>query len=281
MNTESSQEYVLGTHRAELERLGLQHRLWSRAASSLWERAGISAGMAVLDIGAGPGFAALDLAQLTGPTGSVLGIDESDQFVIFANDQAKARFLPHASFVHGDATKLEALDLEPGSFDFVYIRWVLCFVSDPTAVIRSVSRLLKPGGCLCIQDYFRYDSMCVAPRNKIFETVIKAIDKSWRDHGGDPDTMGTLPRLAINHGLDLEHIGRVEVGTARPGSTMWNWPDSFWKVFLPRLVELGYLSADEHREFLAVWKQLSADPAAFMHLPPMYEMIARKKNSSS
>lgn len=276
MNSRTQREYVLGTHRAELERLGFQHRLWSHAASSLWERAGIKPGMDVLDIGAGPGFAALDLAQLTGPSGSVLGIDESEAYVAFANEQAKDRMLPHARFVLGDAIDLDALDLADASFDIVYIRWLLCFVSKPQAVIRSVARLLKPGGVVCIQDYFRYESMCVAPRSEIFETVIKAIDASWRDHGGNPDTMGDLPQLALEHGLALEHIARVEVGTARPGSTMWHWPDSFWKVFLPRLVEMHYLSEDEHQQFLTVWQQLSHNPAAFMHLPPMYEMIARK-----
>ncbi|MBK7405506.1 MAG: methyltransferase domain-containing protein [Phycisphaerales bacterium] len=273
----TSREYVLGTNPVELERLGFQHRLWSQAAHALWFRAGIAPGQSVLDIGCGPGFASLDLAQIVGPKGHVVGIDESEPYIAFANDQARKRHLPQAKFAVADAAQIHTLDdLQAGAFDIAYVRWVLCFVPDPAAVVAAIARHLKPGGRLCIQDYFRYETMCVAPRSEAFERVIAAIAKSWRDHGGDPDIMGRLPRLALDAGLSIDHISRIEIATARPGSTMWNWPDTFWKVFLPRLEELGYITEADHRAFLEVWQARSADPAAYMHLPPMYEVIARK-----
>lgn len=273
-------EYVLGTNEAELHRLGFQHRLWSVPAQRLWERAGVGPGAHILDVGCGPGFASLDLAQMATSSGRVVGVDESSPFVAFANEQSKARKLKHAQFHVGDVMEidrvLEAQHIKPGSFDVAYVRWVLCFVPDPAATISAIAKMLKPGGRLCVQDYFRYNSMSVAPLSNAFATVINAVDKSWRDQGGDPDIMGRLPRIAIDAGLSVEHIARIEIGTARPGSQMWNWPDSFWKVFLPRLEELNYISADEHRAFLENWKTLSNDPAAYMHLPPVYEMIAIK-----
>ena len=273
----TSREYVLGTNPVELQRLGFQHRLWSQAAHALWTGAKVGPGQAVLDLGCGPGFASLDLAQIVGPTGRVVGIDESEPYIAFANDQARHRHLKQATFAVADAAQLHTLDgLEPDTFDLAYIRWVLCFVPDPAAVVASVARHLKPGGRLCIQDYFRYETMCVAPRSEAFERIIAAIAKSWRDHGGDPDIMGRLPRLALDAGLTIEHLDRVDVPPARPGSTMWNWPDTFWKVFLPRLEQLGYITETDHSAFLETWRTRSADPAAYMHLPPMYELIARK-----
>ncbi len=274
---DSGREYVLGTNPAELERLGFQHRLWSRAAHDLWHRADIAPGQSILDIGSGPGFASFDLAQLVGHTGRLVGIDESAPYIAYANDQAKHRNLPHASFLVADAAALDSLDaLKPGSFDIAYLRWLLCFVPDPEAVIASVARLLKPGGRLLVQDYFRYNSMCIAPRSDLFESVIAAIDTSWRDHGGDPDIMGKLPTIALDAGLTIDHLARLETDTPRPGTTMWNWPDSFWRVFLPRLEELGAITKAQHADFLTLWADLSQNPAAFMHLPPMYELIARK-----
>ena len=274
---ESTREYVLGTNPDELQRLGFQHRLWSQAAHNLWHRAHIAPGQSILDIGSGPGFASFDLAQIVGNTGRVVGIDESAPYIAYANDQAQSRQLPHAQFFVADASKLDSLEsLKPASFDIVYIRWLLCFVPDSQAVITALTRLLKPGGRLLVQDYFRYNSMCIAPRSDLFESIITAIDTSWRDHGGNPDIMGILPTIAIDAGLTIDHLARLETDTPRPGNTLWNWPDSFWRIFLPRLEDLGYITKSQHADFLTLWATLSKNPAAFMHLPPMYELIARK-----
>lgn len=275
--TPAARDYVLGTNAPELERLGFQHRLWSPAADALWRRAGIGPGQAVLDVGCGPGYASLDLAQIVGPTGRVVGVDESEPYIAHANDQAKQRRIPQARFYIADAAALATLrDLEPESFDIAFVRWVFCFVPDPEAVVGAIARTLKPGGKLLVQDYFRYETMCVAPRSEPFERVIAAIAKSWRDHAGDPDIMGRLPRLAADAALNIQHIDRIDPGPARPGTTMWNWPDTFWKVFLPRLQELGYITAEEKAAFLEAWHERCHNPAAYMHLPPMYEMIAAK-----
>lgn len=273
-------EYVLGTNPAELQRLGFQHRLWSRPAHKLWAKAVVSQGHHVLDVGAGPGYASLDLAQIVGPAGRVLGIDESEPYIAFANEQARARHLHHATFTVADAAGLDTLDhADPASFDIAYCRWVLCFVPDPDAVVAAIARALKPGGKLLVQDYFRYESMCVAPRSEPFELVIAAIARSWRDHGGNPDVMGMLPEAAVRHGLRIDHIDRVDPGPARPGTFMWQWPDTFWGVFLPRLVEMGYITEPQRAAFLADWQKRSENPAAFMHLPPVYELIATKPST--
>lgn len=280
MTTTNEPEYVLGTNEAELQRLGFQHRLWFVPAHRLWERAKLSPGMSVLDVGCGPGFASMDMAQIVTHRGRVVGVDESPPYIEFAKEQSIGRKQPQASFHVGDVTHIDQVlteqGVEPGSFDVAYIRWVMCFVDDPSTTINSIAKMLKPGGKLLIQDYFNYDSMRVAPPSEAFETVIAAIAKSWVEHGGDTDIMGRLPRIALDAGLELEHVAQAQIETPRPGTTMWNWPDSFWPVFIPRLEELGYITADEHEAFKQAWIETSEDPAAFMHLPPVYEMIATK-----
>ena len=62
-------EYVLGTDDEEIARLGLQHLVWRPWMLEAWRRAGITRGTRVLDIGAGPGFATADLAEVVGETG--------------------------------------------------------------------------------------------------------------------------------------------------------------------------------------------------------------------
>src|ERR1700674_2828201 len=87
----SEGDYVLGTHDAELERLGLQHRLWRPRMLDAWRRAGIVPGQTVLDVGAGPGYAALDLAEIVGRTGRVVALERSRRFVEVLTARAAAR----------------------------------------------------------------------------------------------------------------------------------------------------------------------------------------------
>ena len=77
-------EYVLGTHDEEIDRLGLQHLVWRPWMLEAWRRAGITRGSRVLDIGAGPGFATADLAEVVGETGEVRGLERSARFVAAA-----------------------------------------------------------------------------------------------------------------------------------------------------------------------------------------------------
>ena len=74
-------DYVLGTHNEELARLGLQHRVWRPVVLDCWQRAGITVGKRVLDVGAGPGYAAVDLAEIVGPTGEVVALERSENFI--------------------------------------------------------------------------------------------------------------------------------------------------------------------------------------------------------
>ena len=74
-------DYVLGTHDEEIARLGLQHAVWRPRASDAWRRAGFTSGQTLIDLGCGPGFATLDLAEIVGPHGRVLAIDRSRRFL--------------------------------------------------------------------------------------------------------------------------------------------------------------------------------------------------------
>src|SRR5438105_8560478 len=74
-------DYVLGTHNEELARLGLQHRVWRPVVLDCWQRAGITIGKRVLDVGAGPGYATVDLAEIVGPTGEVVALERSETFI--------------------------------------------------------------------------------------------------------------------------------------------------------------------------------------------------------
>lgn len=271
----SEAEYVLGTGDDELERLGLQHQLWSEVAHAGWARARVRPGSRVLDVGSGPGYAALDLAQLVGRSGVVLGVDESPGFVRHVQRRAREHGLPQLDARTGDVQRLGDLDLAPGSFDFAYARWVLCFVPAPEAVLAGVARLLAPGGRILVHDYFDYERMTMVPRRKSHDRVVAATARSWRERGGDPDVAGRVPGLLAGLGLEVESV-TAHQRVARGGDALFAWPDTWWRTYTPRLVGLGLVSQAEAEELYADLDAVARSAGDFIVTPPVYEICARK-----
>ncbi len=266
-------EYALGTGDAETVRLGVQHKLWSSSAFAIWERAGISAGMTVLDLGCGPGYTSFDLAGVVTSTGKVIAIDESAKFI--EHLQKRQRLLSDVS-LDARVGDVQKLDLPAESIDAAYQRWVICFVKDPEAMVRGVARALKPGGVFAIQDYIHYEGVLLAPQSKAFDRFMQVVAEVWNRRGGDTNIGLKLPALLEKNGLEIKEIRPLH-RVARPHSQFWTWPTIFINTYAPKLVEEGELTAEEHKALVRDWEARSNDPAAFFCSPPMADFIAVKK----
>ncbi|HEX6812283.1 MAG TPA: methyltransferase domain-containing protein [Planctomycetota bacterium] len=273
----ADREYVLGTGSDELTRLGLQNRLWSDASHTAWKLAGITPGQRVLDVGCGPGYAAFDLAQIVTGSGAVVGLDESESFVGHVREQARTRGLPQLTARAADVQAFTTEHTGPAPFDLAYARWVLCFVRDPEAVVKNVARVLRPGGSFVVHDYFNYGSMTMAPRRTSHDRAVAATMRAWRDHGGDPDVVGRLPRIFAEHGMRLVHL-TVHARIARGSDSMFAWVDTWWRTFAPKLVGMGLLAKDDCDELIADLTRARESSSEFIQCPPVYELIATKQH---
>lgn len=112
-------------------------RLTDRAA----RKAGLRAGMTVLDLGCGGGDSAAHLARVYGVT--AVGLDISPALTA----QAAAQF-PHVAFLTGDARDT---GLPAGSFDAVLAECVLSVAGD---LLPEINRLLRPGGLFIYSDLY-------------------------------------------------------------------------------------------------------------------------------
>jgi SAM-dependent methyltransferase len=265
-------EYILGTDRAELERLEFQHHVWVEQLYALGARAGLREGQRVLDLGCGPGFTSWELARLVGPAGRVIACDESARFVEFVRAERERRGLPQVEPRRG---RVEELDLAPASLDAAYARWLFCWLPDPGAVLARVAAMLRPGGALLVQDYLDWGAMKLLPRGAAFERAVAACMQSWKEGGSAIDVMELLPALAREHGLRVETFEtRARLGGV--GSLEWRWIEQFFRSYLQKLVERGSFAAGELEAWQEEWRARAARPASFVLAPTMADLVLRK-----
>ncbi|PKO83808.1 MAG: methyltransferase type 11 [Betaproteobacteria bacterium HGW-Betaproteobacteria-11] len=127
------------------------------------------AGCRVLDLGSGSGRDVYALAQLVGADGEVVGVDMTDEQLAVAERHrgwhAERFGFANVRFLRGYIERLDALDLEPGSFDVIVSNCVVNLSSDKDAVLRGVHWLLKPGGEFYFSDVYADRRVPASVRN--------------------------------------------------------------------------------------------------------------------
>jgi SAM-dependent methyltransferase len=147
--TETPRDYVMGHTDRERRRLALQAAVLNPLTDSFLRRAGISAGMRVLDLGCGIGEVSLIAARLVGPHGQVHGIDLDPA----ALDIARARICS-AGHTHVTFEQVDLADHSPsGHYDAVIGRHILIHAKDALAALKNAMVMVGDGGLLAFQEY--------------------------------------------------------------------------------------------------------------------------------
>jgi len=262
-------DYVLGTRKDEVGRLGLQHRVWRPLVLDAWSRAGIGSGQTIVDVGAGPGFATLDLAAIAGPQGKVIAFERSPQFLAELRHRAADAGLANIDTVERDVSQG---DLGEDFADSAWCRWLLSFVADPRRTVAAIARALKPGGVAVFHEYGDYGAWRMMPPNPVVDRFRSLVMQSWRDSGGEPDIALFLPGWLAENGLETIEV-RPLIHIVRRDDMIWQWPAAFMATGAKRLHELGYVDADEAARMAVA---MDDDPDAWMVTPLVTEIIARK-----
>jgi ubiquinone/menaquinone biosynthesis C-methylase UbiE len=116
----------------------------------LLERAGVQAGVTILDWGCGAGFFAVPAARLAGKAGSVTAVDVQPEMVTATAQEAAAAGLDNIKVLAAGEYEL------PGglpAFDWVILAYVLHEVHDPGRLLDLAKKALKPGGRLLIVEW--------------------------------------------------------------------------------------------------------------------------------
>ncbi|WP_197053293.1 bifunctional demethylmenaquinone methyltransferase/2-methoxy-6-polyprenyl-1,4-benzoquinol methylase UbiE [Litchfieldella xinjiangensis] len=124
------------------------HRLWKRLTL---ERAGVRPGHQVLDIAGGTGDLTLAFARRVGPRGRVVLADINASMLRVGRDKLLDNGVGgNVEYVQANA---ECLPFPDNHFDCITIAFGLRNVTDKDAALRSMQRVLKPGGRLLVLEF--------------------------------------------------------------------------------------------------------------------------------
>lgn len=125
----------------------------------------LSKGERVVDVGSGGGFDSFVAADQVGPTGTVIGVDMTEEMLAKSRATAAKLGLANVEFREGLA---ENLPVEDGWADVVISNGVINLCADKKAVFSEILRVLRPGGRLQYAD--------IANGKSVPETAMQNID---------------------------------------------------------------------------------------------------------
>jgi protein-L-isoaspartate O-methyltransferase len=230
--------YVLGHSESELHRLISQARFFGDLTEDVFVRAGIGAGMEILDVGCGAGDISFLAARLAGQTGRVHGIDKSPEAVALARARAKEAGLENVTFEVADAANYHPA----GTFDAIVGRLVLLYLPEPGAALRSLTDLVRPGGRVVFHeaDLTTARSQPLIP---LFEDHFEIIRETLRRAGVNVDMGSGLYRIYRQAGLGTPTMiahSRVEASAC---SEVYDQLVGIARALLPLIEQLGVASA--------------------------------------
>jgi SAM-dependent methyltransferase len=199
--------YPLGNTDAEHERLIRQAARVAPITERFFREAGIGLGQRVLDIGSGVGDVAMLAARLIGPSGEVVAIERDPKSIAYARARVTEAGFHSIRFSEADVD--EILDGKP--FDAAVGRFILMYLRDPVAALRSISGLVRAGGVLVFQEPCWVPVLAHLASLPLWFATASLIDKAMRasaNHDMGTDLYGTfveagLPEPAMRMELPL------------------------------------------------------------------------------
>lgn len=153
---EEKSQHVAGVFRSVAPKYDVMNDLMSMGIHRIWKRltielAGVRPGQTVLDLAGGTGDLAIKFSRQVGDSGKVVLADINEAMLAVGRDRLTDAGCSHNTEVV--QVNAECLPFADNTFDCITIAFGLRNVTDQMAALRSMLRVLKPGGRLLILEF--------------------------------------------------------------------------------------------------------------------------------
>lgn len=268
-NTVSAQSYIIRGGIAGRGRLRILSRVMRPTSLALLQRAGLQAGMQVLEIGCGGGDLAFDIARVVGSNGGVLGTDIDQTKLDLAAREAAELTLTNIGFQLANVME----SAPAGNFDLIHARFVLTHLTNPAQALAHIRAALRPGGIIVLEDidfrgYFCYPDCAALWR------YVALYTETTRRRGVDANIGPRLPALLSEAGFQNLQLNVVqpsgiegEIKLISP-LTMENIADAVLAEGLATAEEIAHIVADLYK--------YAETPGTLGCTPRIFEVWAKK-----
>jgi SAM-dependent methyltransferase len=247
--------YALGTTDSEHERLIRQAARLAPFTERFFREAGISPGQRVLDLGSGVGDVAMLAARLVGPSGEVVGVERDARSITRAKARVAEAGVRNVTFTQSNVSQIASAR----QFDAVVGRFILMYLPDPVAVLRSLSRLVGPGGVFAFQESTWAPVFAISTHLPLWSAAVSLMCETFQRSGADPEIGLSLYRIFQEAGLPAPAM-RMEIPLG-DDSDFVRWIYDVICSLRPQSRQLN-LSLEKLGDFDTLLERLQAEVAA-------------------
>ena len=261
-------DYALVLSEEEVARYRMMAARARTDESDAWQAAGIVPGAHVADVGCGPGATLLELADVVGAAGSVVGVDSDPAAVATASALIARSGADNATVVTGPA---DSTGLARDSFDVVVMRHVLAHNGGrEAAIVAHLAELVRPGGCVYLVDVDMTAMRMRGAGRDAMDLTGRYLD--FHAHRGNDTQIGLrLGELLSSAGLSvLEHSGRYTVMSAPPGLRPPAW------AARDAMIAEGFATPDDVDRWQRAMERLDQQEDRPVLFAPFFTAIGRR-----
>jgi ubiquinone/menaquinone biosynthesis C-methylase UbiE len=258
--------YALGSSDAEHERLIRQAALLAPLTERFFREACIGPGQRILDLGSGVGDVAMLAARLVGPSGEVVGIERDTRSIARARVRVAEAGLHNVTFTQSDVRHLS--DDKP--FDAVVGRFILQFLPDPVAALRSLSQLVRPGGVIAFHEPSWISILPLCAHLALWSACASLARESLQRSGGNTEMGLGLYHTFQQAGLPAPNL-QMEIPLGDdPSSARWIY--DLFSTLLPQIRQL-HLPVEDLGNLDTLLERIQSEVAASKNPVPCVALI--------